>query len=130
MPIQISTRHVTLTPEPLGDGVLIEAHAHGTLDGDDYDVLIPELNAQLESGKTLSFLLILDDFHGWDLESMWRELKWDEKHRKSLDRIAVVGDRAWEKWATKLSTWFLPGNVRYFDRPEEPAAREWIAGKS
>lgn len=121
------TSHLTLATEPLDDGLLVVAEAHGILDGDDYDTLIPELDALIADGRKLSFLLILQNFHGWDAEAFWRELKWDGKNRDRLERIAIVGDRSWEKWFTTLSKWFVPGNVRYFDRTEEAAARVWIA---
>ena len=123
------TSHIAIATEPLNDGVLVEARAHGTLDGDDYDVLLPELNALLANGQKLRFLLILDDFHGWDVESFWRELRWDEQNRDRLERVAIIGEAAWQKWSTLLTKWFVPGNVRYFDRGEEPAAREWLRAR-
>jgi hypothetical protein len=120
------TSHLSLTTQPLGDRLLVIAHAHGTLDGNDYDQFLPELDALMAENKPLRFLLILENFRGWDLEGFWRELKWDEKNRDRLERIAVVGEASWQKWSTLLSKWFLPGNIRYFDRSEEPAARAWL----
>lgn len=112
--------------QDLGDRLIVEAHAHGTLNGNDYDVFLPELSALLADGRPLSFLLFLEDFHGWDIEAFARELKWDDENRDRLQRIAVVGEAAWQKWSTKFSQWFLPGNVKYFDRSEADKARAWI----
>ena len=120
------TAHLEIQTVTLGDGVLVSARAHGTLDGADYDVLLPELDAVLAAGGPVSFLFIMEQFRGWDIESFARELKWDEKNRNRLRKIAIVGDAGWQKWSTLLSKWFVPGNVRYFDRTQETAARTWL----
>jgi hypothetical protein len=120
------TSHLDLQTEDLGHALLVEAHAHGTLDGNDYDTFLPQMDALLADGRPLSFLLFLEDFHGWDVESFVRELHWDESNRERLRRIAVVGEAAWQKWSTVFSKWFLPGNVKYFDRSEESKARAWV----
>jgi hypothetical protein len=122
----MKTPHLELHAESLPNGVAVEAHAHGTLDGTDYDALLPELDALMKQGRPLSFLLFMDDFHGWDLESLARELKWDLEHRGRVRKVAVVGDKAWEKWTVMLSAIFLPGNVRYFPRAESDEARTWV----
>lgn len=122
----MKTSHLQLQTESIDDGVLVEAHAHGTLDGDDYDALVPELDAILGQGQPVNFLLFMDDFHGWDIESLARELKWDASHRDRLQKIAVVGDSAWQKWSVTLSQWFLPGTIRYFSRERQDEARAWV----
>lgn len=121
----MKTSHLQLHSEPIDGGVLVEAHAHGTLDGNDYDMLLPELDAILAEGQPVSFILFMDDFRGWDIESLARELKWDASHRERLRKIAVVGDTAWQKWSVTLSQWFLPGTIRYFARERESEARAW-----
>jgi CheY-like chemotaxis protein len=122
----MKTSHLDLRTESSPSGVLLEAHAHGTLDGNDYDVLLPELDAVLARGAPVNFILFLDDFHGWDIESMARELKWDAENRDRLRKVAVIGDSAWEKAAVTLSKIFLPGDVRYFARDAEPDAWAWV----
>lgn len=122
----MKTSHLELHTESLPDGILAEAHAHGTLDGADYDALVPELNKLLSENASVSFLLFMEEFHGWDIESMARELKWDAENRGRIRKVAVVGDQPWEKWAVTLSKFLLPGNVRYFTRPDEEAARRWV----
>lgn len=122
---EMKTSHLELQVQSVDGGTLVEAYAHGTLDGDDYDALLPELDAILAEGQPVNFILFMDDFHGWDIESLARELKWDASHRDRLRKVAVVGDAAWQKWAVTLSNWFLPGTIRYFARDSENEARAW-----
>lgn len=122
----MKTSHLELQTDPLLDGILVEAHGRGTLDGRDYDALLPELDSILSTHKAVNFLLILHEFHGWDIESMARELKWDAQHRDRLRKVAVVGEKGWQKWSVTLSKWFLPGNVRYFSTAQESEARAWV----
>lgn len=121
------TSHLEMQTQELGADVVVEAHAHGTLDGNDYDMFLPQLDALLAGGRRMRFILFLEDFHGWDVEAFARELKWDEKNRDQLYRIAVVGEAGWQKWSTVFSKWFVPGNVKYFDRSDEAAARAWVS---
>lgn len=45
-------------------------------------------------------------------------------------RVAIVGDKTWEKWGAELSAPFFPGTkVRYLDRSEGKAAEEWARGR-
>lgn len=122
----MKTAHIETRIESLPTGVLVEAHAHGTLDGNDYDDLLPELDSVLAQHPRVNFILFLEAFHGWDIESFVRELKWDAKNRDRLGRVAIVGDAGWEKAAVSLSKWFLPGNVAYFSVTDEQRAREWV----
>jgi len=121
----MKTSHLELHTEPLTDGVLIEAHAHGTLDAADYDKLVPELNGILAEGRPVNFLLYLDDFHGWTADSFARELKWDATHRTGIRRVAVVGSAEWEKWVVRVAEGIVPGEVRYFDHAHAADAQTW-----
>lgn len=43
------------------------------------------------------------------------------------DRIAVVGEKWWEEWATRASQPFLKANRRFFRREEADDARRWVS---
>jgi hypothetical protein len=45
----------------------------------------------------LRILFIMDDFHGWTAGAMWEDTKFDLKHWKDIERLAIVGETKWEK---------------------------------
>ncbi len=69
----------------------------------------------------------MTDFHGIELRALWDEMKFDVHHAWQIERCAVVGDRAWEAWMSKLSRpIFSLAEIRFFDVAERDKAWEWI----
>lgn len=109
------------------DRDLVHMEATGQVDERDYEQLVPLLEAQFAREGRLRALVLLRGFRGWTLRGLREELRFDLRHRKSFDRVAVVGERKLEEWGTKLAAPFFSGQVRWFDRGQETAARRWIS---
>lgn len=109
------------------DGDMIVVRASGTLTTKDYESAIPELEHAMElSNGPLRILMRLEDFRGWEIGALWRELEFDLKYRGDFGRIAVLGDSALEKWGTTLSAPFAKAEMRYFAIDRENEALEWL----
>ncbi len=108
------------------EGKLIRVRVSGKLTQDDYDKLIPAWQRIIASAGALRLLLVMEDFHAWELGAAWDDLRFEMKHRKSVERVAMVGDKAWEKWMTKIGALFAPDLVKYFDASEIAEAERWI----
>jgi len=93
----------------------------------DYEQLVPALEALLEEHRSIRCLLEMTGFEGIELRALWDELRFDTRHGAEIERVAVVGNRAWEKWMTKLSRVLFPNaELRYFDVAKREAAEQWI----
>ena len=114
-----------LTMETEDTGIVV-IKASGRLSKVDYDRFVPEFEQIARSRGPLRMLIDLDDFHGWDLSGLWEELRFDTTHQSDMGRVAIVGDRAWQEWGTRLSKSFFKAEMRYFERQEEAAARPWL----
>lgn len=100
----------------------------GTLTKEDCDAALPELENALRTRSGPHRILIrLEDFHGWEIEALWADIRFDAEHRTTFDRVAVVGESGLEEWGTKLSKPFLDADIRYFDWAELSAAESWLA---
>ncbi len=75
---------------------------------------------------TIRVLFDMRDFHGWSVGALWEDIKFDVKHFKDIDRLAVVGDRTWEKWMATFCRPFTSADIRYFDQSEAEVGRQWI----
>lgn len=106
---------------------LVRIRVGGTLDSSDYDRFVPlfERIATREQGAVPMVVELAPDFSGWDLGGIWRDLKFDVRHKDSFARIAIVGDSKWEEWGTRLSDPFFRAEIKFFGRADLAAAERW-----
>lgn len=72
-----------ITIEHSRDTDMIVLRASGVLTTKDYDAAVPELEHALDLAKApLRVLIRLEDFQGWDIGALWRELEVDFRHRR------------------------------------------------
>ena len=76
-------------------------------------------------------LIVFGDFHGWDVQSLWDNLKFHRYHCDHVRQIAYVGDKRWEQIIVNqimvnLSAPFTDSDIRYFDTSEIKAAMAWL----
>jgi hypothetical protein len=115
--------------EETNSGSTLEVKAIGKLTHEDYQRFGPEFDRLAAEHGKLRVLFDLSGLDGWEAEAMWDDLKLGIKHHADLERLAVVGDRTWEKWMSVLWRPFTSGEMRYFDKAQLEAARAWLAGK-
>tara|TARA_R110000782_G_scaffold34487_3_gene82367 strand:+ start:85 stop:465 length:381 start_codon:yes stop_codon:yes gene_type:complete len=107
---------------------VIRIRASGTLESADFDRFVPlfERIAAREPRSVPMLIELARDFSGWDLGGLWRDLKFDVKHQDKFGRIAIVGEKTWQEWGTKLSDPFFPSaDMRFFDPDESDTAAAW-----
>ena len=106
---------------------LLEVRASGTLTKVDYDRFVPEVEKGIEEQGRLRILFEMTEFHGWRPGAAWEDLKFGVRHMGQIERMAMVGDRSWEKLLAVFARVFTAAPVRYFDRAEIEEARAWVA---
>lgn len=122
----MTARHREITIADTTEDNIIEAKISGKLTEKDYEIILPELERRIEEYGKLRLLIELEDFQGWTAGALWEDLKFDFKHFHDFARIALVGDRKWEKTATLFSKPFTGAELRYFAREDLEEARKWI----
>lgn len=99
----------------------------GKLHDEDYKTFVPAVEAAIANQGKVRLFAQFDDFHGWDLHAAWDDTKFGMKHFRNFERIAMVGDRQWEKWMAAICKPFTGAKVKYFDASQLDAAWAWIA---
>jgi hypothetical protein len=112
--------------ETISTGRILEVRVTGRLTKESYQKFVPAVDAQIEQYGQLRILFIMQDFHGWTAGAMWEDLKFDLKHWKDIERLAVVGDKKWEKGMAAFCKPFTKAQIRYFDMVQLEEAREWL----
>jgi len=115
-----------IKPLPETDGHLLGFEMSGKLHDEDYQQFVPLLEAAIKQHGKVRLLAHFHDFHGWDAKALWDDIKFDMAHHGDFEKIALVGDKAWEKWMAAVCKPFTKASVKYFDEGEIDAAWEWL----
>lgn len=108
------------------DGKLLVIHVRGKLHTADYEHFVPIVErAVLKHGK-VRMLVQMHNFHGWDAGGLWEDVKFDAQHFNHIERLAVVGEKTWEKWMAVFCKPFTTASIRYFPSDKAVDARAWI----
>jgi hypothetical protein len=108
------------------DGKLMVVQMTGKLHKVDYAHFVPIVQNALQKHGKVRMLVQMHNFHGWDVGAMWEDVKFDARNFNRIERLAVVGEKNWEKWATLFCRPFTTATVRYFSSEHASEARTWI----
>ena len=99
----------------------------GKLVAADYDMIVPEVEALVKQEGNIRMLMDLDEFHGATIKAEWSDLKFGREFRKNIDKMAIVGDKSWEKWVTSLvKPLSYAREAKYFHIADIGAAWAWL----
>lgn len=99
----------------------------GKLHDADYKSFVPLVDAAIAKDGKVRLLAQFHDFHGWDLHALWDDIKFSTTHCTKIERIAMVGDKTWEKWMATVCKPFTMAKIKYFDVGQVDAAKKWLA---
>lgn len=108
-------------------GNVIEVQVSGKLTKEAYETFVPVNERKIETEGKVRMLVILQDFHGWEMNALWEEIKFDVRHFRDIEKLAIVGDSAWEKGVASFCKRFTNAAIEYFDISKIDEARAWIA---
>jgi hypothetical protein len=105
---------------------ILEVKISGKLQKDDYLAFVPEVERLIQLHGKIRVLMEMHDFHGWEMGALWEDIKFDVKHFKDIERLAMIGDKKWEHGMAMFCKPFTTASVRYFDQKDAAQARVWI----
>jgi hypothetical protein len=111
------------------DGKMLELYVSGKLMRADYRRFVPEFERLVNKHGKIRILFDMRDFRGWKAAALWDDLKFDLKHFAAIERLAMVGNRKWQKWMSKFCRPFTTAQIRYFNRADIGEARAWLDGQ-
>jgi len=111
---------------PVHEGNMYALRVSGKLTSEDYQAFLPRLEELISEEEKISLLIELDDFHGAELAVLKDDLQFGTEHNDNFEKIAIVGDKQWHHWMTLLSTPFIKGEVKYFNRAALQDAWDWL----
>ena len=104
----------------------VEVHASGKLTREMYAEFVPLIEHQIREHGKLRMLLVLSDFHGWTAGALWDDMKFDLKHFRDIQRLAIVGESKWQHGMSVFCKPFTTAKVKYFESSDLEVARAWL----
>ena len=98
----------------------------GKLSKEDYQKFVPKAEQLIEKFGKIRILFEMQDFHGWEAGALWEDVKFDIKHFSDIERLAFVGDKAWEKGMSVFCRPFTTAKIRFFEPKQRQEAIEWL----
>jgi hypothetical protein len=108
-------------------GKILEVRVNGKLAHEDYQRFVPEFERLVKQKGKIRVLFEMADFHGWKAAALWDDIKLDLKHFSDIERLAMVGDKKWEKGMSVFCKPFTTAKIRYFDTAQAAEAHAWLA---
>ncbi len=122
-----TARHgLSIGIERSGSDFFLSLKAVGKLTHEDYKRITPMIDSALSMVKEPQVKVLIDgtQMEGWELRAAWDDFKIGLKHGNEFKRIAIYGNKNWQEITAKIGSWFISGEVKYFD--DEGDALAWL----
>jgi len=92
----------------------------------DYKIITPMIDSALNSVTEPKIDALIDgtELEGWELRAAWDDFKIGLSHGNEFEKVAIFGNKKWQEVLSKLGSWFISGEVKYFDNAED--ALHWL----
>ena len=99
----------------------------GKLSEDDFERMHTLIHERLSQGGRPGLLLDLTKFEGYENAlALLEDIKIDTAHANDFSRIAVVGERSWMEWGTKIVNVITLAEMRWFKATDFKNAIAWL----
>jgi hypothetical protein len=117
---------MALTIHEEQSGKIIEVSVSGKLTKENYQTFVPQVVKDIRENGKVRILFQMHDFHGWQAGALWEDIKFDMKHFADIERLALVGDKKWEKGMATFCRPFTTAKIRFFSPDEIETAKKWL----
>ena len=103
--------------ERTGNHFFLTLKASGKLTHEDYEIITPMIDSALATVKTPKVDALIDgtELEGWEIRAAWDDFKIGLKHGNEFEKIAIYGNKNWQETLAKMGSWFISGEIKYFE---------------
>ncbi len=107
----------------------LEVRVTGKLTKEFYEEFVPAVEKMIDQQGKIRILFAMHEFHGWTAGALWEDLKFDLKHWRDIERLAIVGESKWQHGMAVFCKPFTTAKIQYFDHEKLEDARAWLAAE-
>lgn len=108
------------------DNNIVELTVEGKITEADFDRVVVQIKANLETHGRLRLLEEICSFEGMDLITLWKDAQFGLSHIGDFTHVAVVADAEWMRTISTAADHVLSAKVKAFERSQIEAARDWL----
>ena len=109
-------------------GKILVVHVSGKLTKADYEHIGAGVRGIVQQHRKLRLLFDMTGFHGWDVGALWADIKFDVRHHADIQRLAMVGERKWERGMASFCKPFTKATIRYLDHAGSAKGAKVVGG--
>ncbi len=114
--------HLTNAPDKI-----VAFKISGEITQKDFDHISHIMDRAVKDFGTIRLLLVIEHYASlFSAEALYEDLKFAHLYSNSIDRMAVVGDRAWKNTWVALFGLFSGLRTNYYDKSEINEALNWL----
>ena len=98
----------------------------GKVTVEDYQQLEPEIQALVDQYDAVCLLLDLQAFAGEEVMAWLPDLRFGHHFHDEIEKMAIVGDKRWQKWLAALADPFYAKDAQFFHAEEAEQAWAWL----
>ena len=110
---------------PESSGRAVGAKFSGEVTHEDYTAFLPQVQSVMAEQGKIRFLLLAEDMH-WDLRGLVDDLRYTVTFASNVERVAIVGDRTWQRLQTAIVDHLIRTEMRFFPTDQIQKAWAWL----
>ena len=111
---------------PVREDNIFAVRVSGRVTHEEYQAFLPELENLIKRYGKISLLIELDQLQGAELTAMKDDMTFGLSNQQSFEKIAIVGEKLWERLGVALSKPFIDAEMKYFDKSASHDAWDWL----
>ena len=111
-------------------GKIVGFKLSGNITDGEFRAFVADVEKVVADKGRISLLLIMDYPQKFELKAVWDDVIFWIRHIKDIERLAIVGQKEWEKW---IELWielfgrpFIRTEVGYYSKSHLQEARTWL----
>lgn len=105
---------------------VIAIQVEGNITKADYEKINPLIDKTVHEFEKIKFFILMNNIDAIKPEAMVSDVKMYLNHYAHISKVAVAGDKTWQRIIAGIANPFILGKIKYFPKEDVENALQWI----